>query len=166
MNPQPEFSVSLSKEKDIGRITQTLVEELRDEVSKIEGPARRVLVLDGFLLFTPSVPPTFRSLLSLKLLLRAPYAEAKERREARSGYETMEGWWEDPPGYFDSVVWPNYVQENGGWFVDGHVEGEVDEEVCGSEGVKVQDMGLGKAGLGEVLRWVVREIGRVVGEKR
>ncbi|KAL8873210.1 MAG: hypothetical protein Q9174_001293, partial [Haloplaca sp. 1 TL-2023] len=128
VNPQPQFSTSPSEEKDLGGITQTLVQDLRDEISKIKGPPRRILVLDGFLLFTPSVPSTFRSLLSLKLLLRAPYTEAKERREARSGYDTMEGWWEDPPGYFDSVVWPNYVEENRGWFVDESVDGEVDDE--------------------------------------
>ncbi|KAL8904930.1 MAG: hypothetical protein Q9207_002960, partial [Kuettlingeria erythrocarpa] len=90
-----------------GGITQALAEELRREVrektmtsteSKGGTTAQRILVLDGFLLFTPSVPRSFVSLLDVKILLRAPYEEAKRRREARSGYTTMEGWWEDPPG--------------------------------------------------------------------
>ncbi|KAI4127208.1 MAG: hypothetical protein LQ338_003327 [Usnochroma carphineum] len=164
VNPQPEFIGGADGE---GGVAQTLVEELRNEVEssiswanpKTEAP-QRILVLDGFLLFTPSVPLTFRTLLDLKILLRAPYAEAKRRREARSGYTTMEGWWEDPPGYFDKVVWPNYVEENRGFFVGGNVEGRVDEEVCGKESVRVRmEM---DGGLGEVLRWVVGEVRRVL----
>ncbi|KAL8634444.1 MAG: hypothetical protein Q9228_007961, partial [Teloschistes exilis] len=134
---------------------------LRGEVAQAaisSAPAkepRRILLLDGFLLFTPSAPSTFRSLLDLKILLRAPYVEAKQRREVRSGYDTMEGWWQDPPGYFDKVVWPNYVAENGGFFVRGDVDGEVDGEVCKREKVKVKRGNHG--GLGEVLKWVVEE---------
>ncbi|KAI4146999.1 MAG: hypothetical protein L6R39_003265 [Caloplaca ligustica] len=163
VNPQPEFDNCTAGEQGI---TRALVEELRQEVQgspSAKGDtwsSQRILVLDGFLLFTPSVPPTFRSLLDLKILLRAPYAEAKARREARSGYTTMEGWWEDPPGYFDEVVWPNYVEENRGFFVGGDVEGSTDEESCKTENVKVR---VGMEGrLGDVLRWVVEEVDRVL----
>ncbi|KAL8762176.1 MAG: hypothetical protein Q9184_001773 [Pyrenodesmia sp. 2 TL-2023] len=155
VNPQPTIAVG-----EGGGITQALVEELRDEVGKMsddikreEGTTQRILLLDGFLLFAPSVPRSFVSLLDVKILLRAPYEEAKRRREARSGYSTMEGWWEDPPGYFDRVVWPNYVQENRGFFGEGDVEGAVDEGVCKREGVRVR---MGREGkLKEVLRWLV-----------
>lgn len=158
LNPQPEFGEGATGE---GGITQALIEELRNEIpkssleSKQEDP-KRILILDGFLLFTPSVPSTFRSLLDLMILLRAPYTEAKRRREARSGYTTMEGWWEDPPGYFDKVVWPNYVAENRGIFVGGDVEGKVDVERCKREGVSVR-MGA-EGGLGELFSWVVGEM--------
>lgn len=155
MNPQPNIAIG-----EGGGITQALVEEQQDEVEKMsadvereEGTTRHILLLDGFLLFTPSVPRSFVSLLDVKILLRAPYEEAKKRREARSGYSTMEGWWEDPPGYFDRVVWPNYVQENRVFFVEGDVEGAADEGVCKREGVRVR---MGREGeLGEMLRWVV-----------
>ncbi|KAL8694377.1 MAG: hypothetical protein Q9218_000942 [Villophora microphyllina] len=166
INPQPNFPGEKERRNDECGITQALVELLRDEVS---GPTtaflpkddtQRILLLDGFLLFTPSTPASFRSLLNLKILLCAPYAEAKKRREARSGYDTMEGWWEDPPGYFDKVVWLNYVEENRGFFLAGDVDGEVNREVCESERVKVKR---GKSGeLEEVLRWVVGEVKRVV----
>ncbi|KAL8681246.1 MAG: hypothetical protein Q9186_002624 [Xanthomendoza sp. 1 TL-2023] len=145
VNPQPRLEEAVAadsrdeKADDKSGITKVLVEQLRNEVP-ITGPEeglQRIVMLDGFLLFTPSVPATFRSLLDLKVLLRAPYAEAKRRREARSGYTTMEGWWEDPPGYFDMVVWPNYVEENRRFFVGGDVDGKVDEEVCEREGAKV-----------------------------
>ncbi|KAL8803161.1 MAG: hypothetical protein Q9182_003333 [Xanthomendoza sp. 2 TL-2023] len=162
VNPQPQFEEAVAagrpneKAEEKNGITKALVEQLRSEVpvtGSQEG-LQRIVILDGFLLFTPSVPSTFRSLLDLKILLRAPYAEAKRRREARSGYTTMEGWWEDPPGYFDKVVWPNYVEENRGFFMDGEVEGKVNEEGCEREGAKVW---MGRTdGLREALSWVVR----------
>ncbi|KAI4177358.1 MAG: hypothetical protein LQ343_000338 [Gyalolechia ehrenbergii] len=159
VNPQPEFNASAEGEEgqdEGGGITKTRIEELGVAVRSRIKACQRILILDGFLLFARSVPSTFRSLLDLKVLLRAPYAQAKRRREARSGYTTMEGWWEDPPGYFDKVVWPNYVEENRGFFVGENVEGRVDEEACGRGGVRVCE---GKeGGLGEVLSWVVGEI--------
>ncbi|KAI4281501.1 MAG: hypothetical protein L6R35_005635 [Caloplaca aegaea] len=161
VNPQPESDTGVAGG---GKgITQALVEELRGEFQGAAAASQRVLILDGFLLFTPSVPSSFRSLLDLKLLLRAPYAEAKRRREARSGYTTMEGWWEDPPGYFYMVVWPNYVEENQGFFVGGDVEGDVDEERCQREAVKAK-MGADGA-LGEILRWVSGEMVRALEER-
>ncbi|KAL9586837.1 MAG: hypothetical protein Q9212_000655 [Teloschistes hypoglaucus] len=169
-NPQPNFTVGEegSRPDNPADITHALLETLRGEVTQAaitsvpaEEP-QHILLLDGFLLFTPSAPSTLRSLLDLKILLRAPYAEAKRRREARSGYDTMEGWWEDPPGYFDKVVWPNYVEENSGLFVRGDVDGDVDVEVCEREKVRIKKGDNG--GLGEVLKWVVAEV-RKVAEK-
>jgi len=63
---------------------------------------------------------------------------AKARREARSGYVTIEGFWEDPPGYVNDVVWPNYVKEHAFLFVDGDVEGAVEAEAC--KGMNIQTM--------------------------
>ena len=149
-------------------ITPALVERLRaGGVPTPPGSAderQRILILDGFLLFTPSVPAAFRSLLDLKILLRAPYADAKGRRESRRGYVTMEGWWEDPPEYFDTVVWPNYVEENRGFFVDGDVQGRIDDALCEKEGVKVW---VGETdGLAKALTWVSGEMRRIVKEKQ
>ncbi|KAL9047320.1 MAG: hypothetical protein Q9214_000079 [Letrouitia sp. 1 TL-2023] len=128
------------------------------------GPGQRILLLDGFLLFTPSTPRSFRSLLDVKIVLRAPYAVAKARREARAGYVTLEGWWEDPPGYFDKVVWPNYAEAYKGFFRNGDVEGEVDEEVCGREKVKIYSAG--REGLESILEWVVDTIVEELGEQK
>ncbi|KAI4185314.1 MAG: hypothetical protein L6R41_004201 [Letrouitia leprolyta] len=162
-NPQPEFDGREGGEEGEAGITETLVKELGDAVHGQGETCQRILILDGFLLFTPSVPSTFRSLLDLKILLRAPYVQAKRRREARSGYTTMEGWWEDPPGYFDRVVWPNYVEENKGFFTHGDVEGRLDEEACGRDGVRVYEVKEG--GLGEALSWIVGEMMGALGKK-
>lgn len=49
-------------------------------------------------------------------------ARATARREARDGYVTLEGFWADPPGYVDKVVWPNYAASHAWLFEDGDVE--------------------------------------------
>ncbi|KAI4239329.1 MAG: hypothetical protein L6R40_005544 [Gallowayella cf. fulva] len=168
VNPQPPAEEHMAAvggdEKPNGDagITKAVVEQLRGQVpsTDLDVERRRILILDGFLLFTPSVPATFRSLLDLKILLRAPYVDAKGRREARSGYSTMEGWWEDPPGYFDKVVWPNYVEENRCFFIRGEVEGKIDDELCEREGVRAW---MGRTdGLEEAFRWVVGEMRKTV----
>jgi nicotinamide/nicotinate riboside kinase len=76
--------------------------------------------------------------MDIKLFLRVSYAKAKARREARSGYATIEGFWEDPPGYVDKIVWPNYVAEHKWMFEDGNVEGKLKEDVLEQWGIKAQ----------------------------
>jgi nicotinamide/nicotinate riboside kinase len=61
--------------------------------------------------------------MDIKVFLRVSYTKAKARREARSGYVTLEGFWEDPPGYVDQIVWPNYVNDHKFMFENGDVEG-------------------------------------------
>ncbi|KAF7558490.1 hypothetical protein G7046_g5660 [Stylonectria norvegica] len=78
----------------------------------------RLCVLDGFLLYSPSMAALQQNL-DIKLFLRASYARAKARREARDGYVTIEGFWADPPGYVDKIVWPNYVEEHAWMFKGG-----------------------------------------------
>jgi nicotinamide/nicotinate riboside kinase len=67
--------------------------------------------------------------IDIKLFLRVSYAKAKSRREARSGYVTIEGFWEDPPGYVDKIVWPNYVKEHQWMFENGDVEYKPKDDV-------------------------------------
>lgn len=74
----------------------------------------------------------------IKLFIRASYAKAKARREARSGYVTIEGFWEDPPGYVEKIVWPNYVSEHGWMFEGGDVEGKLKADVLKKLGINAQ----------------------------
>lgn len=99
----------------------------------------RMCVLDGFLLYSPEmqaggVPP----LLDAKLLLLVSRARATQRRERRDGYVTLEGFWTDPPGYVDKIVWPNYAAAHARLFRDGDVEGELDEGVLEEMGIRAQ----------------------------
>lgn len=88
-----------------------------------------IAIIDGFLLYSEGMKQ-IRELLDVKLFLRTHYKTAKTRREARSGYVTLEGFWEDPPGYVDKIVWPNYVKDHSFLFKNANVEGDYDEEAC------------------------------------
>lgn len=89
------------------------------------GKELRICIVDGFLLFSDAMKEV-RELFDIRLLLRADYETVKSRREARSGYVTLEGFWEDPEGYVDEIVWPNYVADHAFLFQGDDVEGEPD----------------------------------------
>jgi nicotinamide/nicotinate riboside kinase len=115
-----------------------------------------ICILDGFLLYSNpakrSIPQGITDLLDLKLFIRSDYARTKTRREARKGYVTLEGFWEDPEGYVDEVVWPNYVAEHKWMFRDGDVDkGDLDGRVQGERS------------MGELLTWCVGTIEREIG---
>jgi len=84
-----------------------------------------VAFVDGFLLYND---PSVVKELDMSLLVRAPYEKLKARREARSGYVTLEGFWEDPPGYFDNIVWKWYVKDHQHLFENGDVNGALLED--------------------------------------
>lgn len=96
------------------------------------------------------------ALLDIKLFLRVSKAAAVRRREARDGYVTLEGFWKDPPGYVEKIVWPNYVDAHAWMFKDREVEGgELDAAVLKREGISVQ-LGKGEdVAFGETLEWAV-----------
>lgn len=81
------------------------------------------------------------------------------RRVGRGGYATAEGWWDDPEGYVEGVVWANYVREHGFLFVSGDVAGDVDEGVVAGLGVRVCPGGVG---MEEVLGWAVEAVAGVL----
>jgi nicotinamide/nicotinate riboside kinase len=144
----------------------------------------RICILEGFLLYpnpnpkpspkphphtsktsttstplSPS-PSSITALLDLKLFLRSTYALTRHRRQARPGYVTLEGFWEDPPGYVDEVVWPNYVREHGWMFEGGDVDfGEVKSSVVVQEEGIYVGPGKGEKGMRELLGWAVGVVG-------
>lgn len=93
--------------------------------------------------------------LDVKFFMRASYAKAKTRREARDGYVTIEGFWTDPPGYVDKIVWPNYVRDHAWMFKDGNVEGEFQWDVLEKEGIKAQKGVDVDADITKTLEWTV-----------
>lgn len=114
----------------------------------------RICLLDGFLLFSESMA-ALKSSLDLKIFLRVSYAKAKARREARDGYVTLEGFWKDPPGYVDDIVWPNYVEEHAFLFENGDVEGRFKKDVLEREKIHVPNDGALDGDLSKTLEWMV-----------
>ncbi|KAK9465588.1 P-loop containing nucleoside triphosphate hydrolase protein [Lipomyces arxii] len=113
-------------------------------------------IVDGFLLF---IDEELTSKLDVKLLLRAPYESLKARREARNGYATLEGFWQDPPGYFEKIVWPGYVKAHKHLFVNGDMNGDL------TEAAKAQDIRTASAidlHMSDLLRWALKTISQEV----
>jgi nicotinamide/nicotinate riboside kinase len=137
----PDWLISQEDQNSVGEhgVPEAEIERLRQDVStwlesRPEWQGRRICIVDGFLLFSQDMSE-IRDLFDVKLFLRTSYQTAKRRREARSGYVTLEGFWKDPPGYVDEVVWPNYVKDHRFLFRNGDVDGELDEKVCKSVGI-------------------------------
>lgn len=126
-------------------------------------PSLRICLLDGFLLYSPPHLRPIMAQLDVKLLLRASRARAVARRAARDGYVTLEGFWKDPPGYVEKVVWPNYVDSHGWLFEGGKVDGgRLDGAVLAREGIEVLDPSADgeDAEFGRVLEWAVEAVMR------
>ncbi|PRT54365.1 Nicotinamide riboside kinase [Wickerhamiella sorbophila] len=90
------------------RPSPEVVARLKDRVQHIKEP---VVLVDGIMLFHKSSPVLDE--FDHKIVLFTDYATLKQRRESRSGYVTIEGFWQDPPGYFDDIVWPEYLKNYG-----------------------------------------------------
>lgn len=134
----PDF-VSKEDRNSVGKVDveASLIEDLKWRASRwMYQDLPPLVIIDGFLLYSEGMRDV-RQHFDAKLFVRTDYATAKQRREARSGYVTLEGFWEDPPGYVEKVVWPNYVQDHAFLFEGGDVEGEVKEDVVRELGVRV-----------------------------
>ena len=123
----------------------------------VAGAQLKVCLFDGFLLYCEEMRAAM-NLIDVRLFLTVSYAKAKQRREARDGYVTLEGFWKDPPGYVDAVVWPNYVEAHQWLFETGDVEGRLSEEILAKEGILAQ-VGQGvDIGMEKTLEWAVDTI--------
>ncbi|KAJ9663618.1 ribosylnicotinamide kinase [Coniosporium apollinis] len=174
--PPPDL-VSIQDGNAVGPsgVDDAVVERLKAELGEGGGMAKlgqvlreggmRVCIIDGFLLFSEEMQKEgVREMFDLRLFLRAPYAVAKKRREERQGYVTLEGFWADPPGYVDDVVWPNYVKDHGFLFRGGNVDGEFDAEVlerCGIRGMPAEAEG----DMTKCLEWAWRIVGEEIGKR-
>ncbi|KAJ2747240.1 ribosylnicotinamide kinase [Coemansia sp. BCRC 34301] len=74
-----------------------------------------IILVEGILLFHDGDQnPRFHPGLACDtgVFIHAQYDTLKTRRESRAAYTTVEGVWVDPPGYFDKIVWPNFVEHH------------------------------------------------------
>lgn len=126
----PEFA-SKEDQNSVGKVDveDKLVEQLKNNSGQLTLPEDSIIaILDGFLLYTPKLENAYK-LLDIRLFLPVTRNLMISRRSARSGYVTIEGFWEDPPGYVEKVVWPNYVEDHAYLFNNGDVEGEPKHDV-------------------------------------
>jgi nicotinamide/nicotinate riboside kinase len=138
----PDWLVSKEDQNSVGEhgVSEKDIQRLKEDIhhvlnGKEDWQERRVCIVDGFLLFSEEMED-IRSIFDVKLFLRTSCEVAKRRREARSGYVTLEGFWEDPPGYVDQIVWPNYVKDHKFLFENGDVEGDLSKTVCEEAGIQ------------------------------
>ena len=92
------------------------------EASQAERPASRIAILlvEGFLLYYSAV---VRTLLDIRLFIRIPRNTMHKRRKERANYILDNGEvWQDPPFYFDQIVWPAYLEAHAGMFECGDPE--------------------------------------------
>ncbi|RPA79054.1 hypothetical protein BJ508DRAFT_377879 [Ascobolus immersus RN42] len=180
----PEATLAALREKMRARVAGVL--------PRLEKEGLRIVLVDGFLLLPPPgyVPdpiedaevrkvagldegwrpapvPGLEKVWDRVLFLQADYRDIKKRRESRPGYATVEGWWKDPEGYFERVVWPGYVKSHG-WLYKSRGQGaeeglgELDEEVLREWGIKQAES---EWGMEKILEWAVGEIGDLIVEK-
>ncbi|KAK6360352.1 ribosylnicotinamide kinase [Orbilia blumenaviensis] len=123
------------KEKILS-LEKEVVKWLRGIEEKQGTKVERVVIVDGFLIFGKGVPEELKEEFDIKLMIRTPYEKAKQRREDRAGYTTMEGFWQDPPGYFELLVWPAYVRQHGYLFKDDDMDTGVLTEEAFSGGLR------------------------------
>lgn len=149
-----------------------------------------ICLLDGFLLY-PSpgsregtlkreLVDMMRETLDAKLFIPSTREQTIERRTKRTGYVTLEGFWEDPEGYVEDVVWTNFARDHG-WLFGGKMdgsededdeggyegmsldvrnavdEGRVDRDVASAHGISV-GLGTGYLHLRDILPWAVDRV--------
>lgn len=105
----PEFeSVEQYNERGEKFLTDEELISLRKKYADFN---EHVVVVDGIMLFQES--SSLWDMFDVKILFGGSHDELKARREARTAYTTVEGFWQDPPGYFDDIVWPEFLKEYG-----------------------------------------------------
>jgi len=97
---------------------------------------RKVVLVDGFLMYHDT---RVMQLLDIKILLRANVSLLKARRESRSGYVTLAGFWQDPPDYFSKIVMPEYVKNHKHLFKNGNIEEGASADAS-QAGIVIADM--------------------------
>ncbi|KAI0296524.1 hypothetical protein B0F90DRAFT_1745975 [Multifurca ochricompacta] len=108
----PRLRAFLRTQKPVP-LTDSVAERWIAEITRVQKevglrPGARCEVVDTF---------------DAKVFLRVPYDVLRERRDDRPGYATAEGkFLRDPPGYFEQLAYPAYLDAHRSIFTDGDVE--------------------------------------------
>ena len=119
----------------------------------------RICILEGFLLYSPHLK-ALQECIDIKLFLRVGYENMRVRREARSGYVMLEGFWKDPPAYVEKIVWPNYVANHQWMFEHNDVEGKLDEAALRSSCIETPTYDITELDMETILSWAVKTLMR------
>lgn len=112
------------------KLERSFLENLKQKYAKyIDSGDLKIVLVDGFMIYHD---PELSSKFDLKILVRAPYSTLKKRRAARSGYQTLDSFWVDPPFYFDEFVYKSYAKAHSFLFNGSDVEGTIkdDTDIC------------------------------------
>jgi nicotinamide/nicotinate riboside kinase len=92
----PSDLESKEDQNSVGEVNvdAAMIQRLKQQASSLGAKQVRVAIVDGFLLYSQEME-AIRDTFDVKLFLRTDYETAKKRREARSGYVTLEGFWYD-----------------------------------------------------------------------
>lgn len=94
--------------------------------SSVETTNTKYILIEGFLTYWH---PSVHSLLDVRLFVRAPQSVIHSRRTERNERISDESFWKDPPGCFENIVWPAYVDSHSKLFQGGDVEdGDIRKE--------------------------------------
>ncbi|KAI4224356.1 MAG: hypothetical protein L6R36_004731 [Xanthoria steineri] len=147
------------RERAVSRMPADLLDQLSCMVAgmpSIHG-GRSIGIVEGDLLYHSE---TIRSLLDIKILLRASREDARARRFAeaddRGAGEERKFW--DTKEYFERTLWPHYSNEHAILFDRADVDGRPKSRICDNAGIRVQPML--NMSLEQALRWMVDVICR------
>ncbi|KAI9007447.1 P-loop containing nucleoside triphosphate hydrolase protein [Phycomyces nitens] len=107
------------------QVSPEILKTFESALEKVNTRDSHFVLVDGFMLYWDTA---LCAELDARIFTTASYDILKHRRENRQGYNTAEGYWVDPPGYFDAIVWPQFVHWNKHLFV-GKDHSEVDHKV-------------------------------------
>lgn len=108
------------------KLTGEEKQELEQTIQKSHKVLENTLIVlvDGFMIYHD---PKIVSLFDIKLFYHAPFEILKLRRESRSGYNTVAGFWVDPPNYFENIVWPAYEKNHRKLFANENVNSHLND---------------------------------------
>ncbi|KAL8806029.1 MAG: hypothetical protein Q9182_001561 [Xanthomendoza sp. 2 TL-2023] len=152
--PPPAFRSTqpmVDRERALSQVPSPFLEQRQSGLGGMQcfQSGRPVGIVEGGMLYHSE---TIRSLLDIKILLRAGREESRSRRFDGAGDDHERRAW-DTGEYFDRIMWPGYVNEHAVLFDNTDVEGRPKFRMCERVGISVQPTL--NMGLEETLRWIV-----------
>lgn len=159
---QPEADEHM---RAVSLVSQDELDDLKALIirSDLFQAGRPVGVVDGSWLYHD---PTVRSLLDVKIVLRASREISRQRhfeKPESSGSELGDDFWRTTD-YYDKVIWPHYSEEHGPLFENGDVQDRPILGLCEELGIVIQpelDFSVPEA-----LKWMTESIIKHVSNQR